>query len=95
MTIYPVVLEILDRRGLLSGKVVSVDGLGCRREPAKSILRYGADCLINLKGDQATIPEDVKAPYGDGPGKFPEGIEFEGFALGLVKIPLVRVARRI
>lgn len=44
----------------IEGAVISIDAMGCQRAIAKKIIDKKADYLIALKGNQATLHEDVK-----------------------------------
>ena len=87
ITIFPVILEMLDKHGLLSGKVVSIDAMGCQRDLVKDILKHKADYLINLKGNQSKMHEDVKSLFDVGPKQYKGEIEFERFETAFEKSP--------
>jgi len=49
-------LEMLD----LSGAVVTIDAIGCRRSVAQRITQCGAGCALALKDNHRRLPEDVR-----------------------------------
>jgi predicted transposase YbfD/YdcC len=44
----------------IEGAVVTIDAMGCQRAIARKIKDKKADYIIALKGNQATLHEDVK-----------------------------------
>lgn len=55
ITAIPEVLQLLDWRGT----TVSIEAMGCQREIARQIIEGGGDYLLGLKGNQATLHDDV------------------------------------
>jgi len=56
ITAIPRLLELLD----LSGCIVTIDAMGCQKKIAKAIIDGGGDYLLSLKGNQATMAEEVE-----------------------------------
>jgi len=56
ITAIPKLLALLS----LEGAVVTIDAMGCQREVARTIVEREADYILALKGNQATLTEDVK-----------------------------------
>ncbi len=56
ITAIPKLLEQLD----MTGRVVTLDAMGCQTEMAKDICERNADYVLSLKGHQGTLHEDVK-----------------------------------
>lgn len=44
----------------IEGAIVSIDAIGCQRDIAQEILNKKADYILALKGNQATLREDVE-----------------------------------
>jgi predicted transposase YbfD/YdcC len=95
ITMFPVILDILNKHGLLAGKVVSIDAMGCQRDLVKLILKYKAGYILNLKGNQSRIHKDAKSLLDEGPKKYPKEIRVEEFKSDFVKGSRGREARRI
>jgi len=55
ITAVPKLLEMLS----LKGTIVTVDALNCQRAIAQQILDQGGDYMLALKGNQATLQDDV------------------------------------
>lgn len=55
----PKLLDLLD----IKGSLVSIDAMGCQKDIAKKIISKGADYLLALKGNQATLEERVKEKF--------------------------------
>lgn len=51
----PELLEIL----CLKGCIVTIDAMGTRKEIAETIIDKGADYILQVKGNQETLPEDI------------------------------------
>jgi predicted transposase YbfD/YdcC len=56
ITAIPELLELLD----VKGSVVSIDAMGCQRDIAKTIIGKGADYLLAVKGNQATLEQAIE-----------------------------------
>lgn len=56
ITVIPDVLDCLD----LKGAVVTLDAMGCQKNIAEHITQSGADYVLSLKENHATLYEDVK-----------------------------------
>jgi predicted transposase YbfD/YdcC len=59
ITAIPGVLRLLD----LEGCVVTIDAIGCQTEIAETIIDQGADYVLAVKDNQATLREDVQAAF--------------------------------
>ena len=56
ITAIPKLLEMLD----ICGSVISIDAMGCQKEIAKKIISKEADYILAVKGNQATLREQIK-----------------------------------
>ena len=56
ITAVPELLKMLS----LKGTIVTVDALNCQREIARQIIEQGGDYALALKGNQATLYDDVR-----------------------------------
>jgi predicted transposase YbfD/YdcC len=56
ITAIPLLLDLLD----LSGKIVTLDAMGCQKSIAKKIREKGADYVLALKGNQGHLNDDVR-----------------------------------
>jgi len=61
ITAVPKPLEMLS----LKGTIVTVDALNCQRSIADQIVRQGGDYALALKGNQATLHDDVRLHLDD------------------------------
>lgn len=61
ITAVPELLQAL----LLKGAIVTLDAMGCQKEIAANIIGKHADYVLALKGNHATVHEEVKAFFGD------------------------------
>lgn len=52
----PELLEVID----VTGSTVTIDAMGCQKAIATKIIKKQADYVLGLKGNQATLLEDVK-----------------------------------
>jgi predicted transposase YbfD/YdcC len=59
ITAIPSLLEVLE----LKGALVSIDAMGCQKEIASKIKSCNADYLLGLKGNQATMLDDVQYSF--------------------------------
>jgi predicted transposase YbfD/YdcC len=66
ITAIPAVLELL----VLKGCIVTIDAMGTQREIARHIRDRGADYVLALKGNQATLNEEVRRLFE---GPLPKG----------------------
>ncbi|MDR2366857.1 MAG: ISAs1 family transposase, partial [Deltaproteobacteria bacterium] len=66
ITVIPVILEKLHKCGLLKGKVVTADAMGCQKHIAEQIVGYRADYLFGLKGNHGTLLKDVQSVFNKG-----------------------------
>ena len=56
ITAIPKLLELLD----ISGCIVTIDAMGCQRKIVQRIIDGGGDYVLSLKGNQATMSEEVE-----------------------------------
>lgn len=56
ITAIPELLDLLD----ISGSTVTIDAMGCQKQIAAQIREKGADYVLGLKGNQASLSEDIK-----------------------------------
>ncbi len=49
----------------IKGCLVTIDAMGCQRKIAKNILDAGADYLLNVKGNQERLEEDVAEEFAE------------------------------
>lgn len=56
ITAIPKLLELLD----VSGCIVTIDAMGCQRKIVERIIDGGGDYVLSLKGNQATMAEEVE-----------------------------------
>lgn len=61
ITAIPLLLERLE----LTGALVTIDAMGCQRTIAEAIRAKGADYLLALKDNQATLAHDVRLFFED------------------------------
>jgi predicted transposase YbfD/YdcC len=59
ITAIPKLLEILE----LEGALVTIDAMGCQKEIAAGIRAAGADYLLQVKGNQPRLQEDIEAVF--------------------------------
>ena len=55
ITAIPELLKLLD----VSGCIVTIDAMGCRKKIARQIVSQGADCVLAVKENQGKLPEDA------------------------------------
>jgi predicted transposase YbfD/YdcC len=60
ITAIPRLLEMLE----LEGALVTIDAMGCQKEVAAGIRAAGADYLLQVKGNQPRLQEDIGAVFG-------------------------------
>lgn len=56
ITAIPTLLDMLD----LKGCIVTIDAMGCQKDIAGKIVKQDADYVFGLKGNQASLNEDVR-----------------------------------
>lgn len=61
ITAIPKLLDLLD----VAGCVVTIDAMGCQKQIARPIRDEGADYVLALKGNQASLADDVEAYFND------------------------------
>jgi predicted transposase YbfD/YdcC len=59
ITAIPLLLKLLD----LNNRIVSIDAMGCQRKIAKQIVEQDGNYLLNLKGNQGSLYDDVKTYF--------------------------------
>jgi predicted transposase YbfD/YdcC len=57
ITAIPKLLELLD----IQGAVVTIDAMGCQKKIAEKIIEGGGDYLLQLKGNQESLHQRIKA----------------------------------
>jgi predicted transposase YbfD/YdcC len=76
ITAIPKLLELLD----LKGALVSIDAAGCQKEIARKIVDGGADYVLEVKGNQERLRDDVAATVACACAENFEGVEHDSFA---------------
>ena len=61
ITALPALLKLLDIQGCL----VTIDAMGCQKAIAAQIIAQGGDYLLSLKGNQTSLPADVRLFFED------------------------------
>lgn len=59
ITAIPKLLKLLD----LHNRIVTIDAMGCQRKIASQIIEQEGDYLLNLKGNQGSLHEDVESYF--------------------------------
>ena len=59
ITAIPKLLDLLD----ISGALVTIDSIGCQTEIAAKIVRLGGDYLLQVKGNQPHLHEDIRSLF--------------------------------
>ncbi len=67
ITAIPDLLDQLAEAKQLEGALVSIDAMGCQVAIADKIVGHKADYLLALRGNQATLEQDVKCYFADAP----------------------------
>jgi predicted transposase YbfD/YdcC len=67
ITAIPDLLDQLAEAKQLEGALVSIDAMGCQVAIADKIVGHKADYLLALRGNQATLQQDVKRYFADAP----------------------------
>src|SRR5699024_3997499 len=62
ITAIPELLSLL----AIDGCIVTIDGMGCQKEIAASIVERKADYVLALKGNQSRLYEDIKLFFDHG-----------------------------
>jgi predicted transposase YbfD/YdcC len=60
---FPIILDVHGQHGLLAGKVITIDAMGCQRNLAGQIIDGRANYLFSLKGNQTGLLEEVTAVF--------------------------------
>lgn len=68
----PLLLELLD----ISGRIITIDAMGCQREIAAQIIKQDGDYVLGLKGNQSALYDDV-ATYFEGEKEYPCWKEYD------------------
>jgi hypothetical protein len=71
ITIIPAVLEAIAKADLLTGRLVTMDAMGCQKSIVTMIRHYRAHYIICLKGNQTGLLEQVKQIFDLGLDKYP------------------------
>jgi predicted transposase YbfD/YdcC len=61
ITAIPKLLKMLE----LEGAIVTIDAMGCQKDIARSIIEQGADYVLALKDNHATLHEEVQLYFDD------------------------------
>jgi len=61
ITAVPELLKLLD----IDGAMVTIDAMGCQKKIAKQIVDQGGDYLLQVKGNQETLHEELKLFFDD------------------------------
>jgi predicted transposase YbfD/YdcC len=75
ITAIPTLLELLE----LEGALVSIDAMGCQKEIAAKIVERGADYVLEVKGNQERLRDDVAASVAFAQAECFFGIEHDSF----------------
>lgn len=75
ITAIPELLKLLDIREC----IVTIDAAGCQKAIAQDIIKYGADYVLALKGNQGTLYQDVKDYFEYALEKNFDGIKHQYF----------------
>lgn len=67
ITAIPELLDDLAGKGQLKGALVTIDAMGCQVDIAAKIAAHGADFLLALKGNQATLASEVEDYFRSAP----------------------------
>jgi len=67
ITAIPELLDDLAEAGQLKGALVTIDAMGCQVGIAGKIIAHGADYMLALKGNQATLEADVAGYFRTAP----------------------------
>jgi predicted transposase YbfD/YdcC len=67
ITAIPDLLDQLAEADQLEGALVSIDAMGCQVAIADKIVAHKANYLLALRGNQATLEDDVKRYFADAP----------------------------
>jgi predicted transposase YbfD/YdcC len=65
-----IVLDIVNKLGLLAGRIVTMDAMGCQKETVTQIIKAKAQYLFNLKGNHPTLLDHVSRVFESALGKF-------------------------
>ena len=59
ITAIPMLLEILD----IEGSIITIDAMGCQKDIAEKIIKNGADYILAVKENQASLLENIKDEF--------------------------------
>jgi predicted transposase YbfD/YdcC len=76
ITAIPRLLELLE----LKGALVSIDAMGCQKEIAKKIVERGADYVLEAKGNQERLRDDIAASVACAEAEGLEEVKHDTFA---------------
>jgi predicted transposase YbfD/YdcC len=72
ITVFPELLEILHKHGILKGKVVTIDAMGCQKSIAAKTTELGAKWQFALKKNHGHLFADIKNIFSNLLEKQPE-----------------------
>jgi predicted transposase YbfD/YdcC len=75
ITAIPALLELLD----LKGCIVTIDAMGCQKEIAEQIVAAGGDYVLQVKENQPTLLQDIKACFHAAVEAEFEGVRWDGY----------------
>jgi hypothetical protein len=71
ITAFPVILDILNKHGLVAGSVITIDAMGCQKNICELILKLKANYLFGLKGNHSGLHKEVEDLFAKGLQKYP------------------------
>jgi len=63
-------IPILQKMLQLKGAIVTIDAMGCQKAIAKQILKKEADYVLNVKGNQPSLFEDIELAFNAAKSQF-------------------------
>jgi predicted transposase YbfD/YdcC len=81
----PIILNTLHKLRMLTGRLISLDAMGCQRATVDLIHKCKAFYLINLKGNQSGLLEQVKSIFDIGLSKHKDEFDFRTYESGCDK----------
>jgi predicted transposase YbfD/YdcC len=88
----PVLLDRLAAKGGLKGALVSIDAIATNAAIATAILAHGADYLLAVKANQATIVKEIEDYFADAPEDELESLTDTGKGHGRIEERIVTVS---
>lgn len=89
ITAIPKLLEWLD----ISGRIITIDAMGCQYKIANQIIKQGGDYVFALKANQETLFEDVKL-FFKSPGELKSHTDYDK-GHGRIEIRAIQVANDV